>query len=103
MQFSNQPATYYYQNGNAGSCGDYNSDDAIIVAVKSGIMGSQLCGKSVTLRNTATGKSITAKIADTCPTCENQGIDLSKGAFEALLPDGAGLGQGVTNVDYSIL
>lgn len=30
--FSGQ-ATYYFQNGNPGSCGNYNSDSAFIVAV----------------------------------------------------------------------
>lgn len=101
FQYNGQQATYYYQNGVKGSCGDPNPDSAMIVAVKSGIMNSGLCGKQVQLRNTATGKTVTAKVADTCPTCVGDGIDLSEAVFSAL-SDG-NLGLGVLTVDYSIL
>lgn len=74
-------ATFYYQNGNPGSCGDYNSDEAKIIAVPSW-MGTGHCGKKVTIQRG--GKKITAKVADSCPTCDGYHIDLSKGAFEAL-------------------
>ncbi len=52
---------------------------------------SQYCGKSLVITNTNTGKSVTAIVADACPTCDAAGsIDLSQGAFEALdtLEDG---------------
>lgn len=102
FEYNAQPATYYYQNGNAGSCGDYNNDGAMIVAIKSNIMGSDLCGKTVKLRNSSTGKVVMAKVADTCPTCTGStGIDLSEGLFKALEPN-ANLGTGMFNVDYSI-
>jgi len=102
FEYNAQPATYYYQNGVAGSCGDYNNDGAMIVAIKSNIMGSDLCGKTVKLRNSSTGKVVMAKVADTCPTCTGStGIDLSEGLFKALEPN-ANLGTGMFNVDYSI-
>lgn len=57
--------TYYFQNGAAGSCGNYNSDSAYIIAVSASQMNSGLCGKKVSIRNTSNGKSITATVADT--------------------------------------
>ncbi|GJN88632.1 hypothetical protein Rhopal_001598-T1 [Rhodotorula paludigena] len=82
-QFSGR-GTYYFQNGAAGSCGNYNSDSAYIIAVSASQMNSGLCGKKVSIRNTSNGKSITATVADTCPGCGYGSIDLSEGAFGAL-------------------
>ncbi|EJD47061.1 hypothetical protein AURDEDRAFT_163669 [Auricularia subglabra TFB-10046 SS5] len=43
------------------------------------------------------GKSITVDILDTCPVCGFNDIDLSSGAFEALIGDlNIGLAEGVT-------
>jgi hypothetical protein len=83
-------ATYYLQGGNAGSCGQKHSDDELIVAIDHEQYGninkvSPLCGKKVHITNTKNGKSVTATIADVCPTCENgNSIDLSKATFQAL-------------------
>ena len=75
-------ATYYYQNGNAGSCGQYNSDDTPIVAVNSAQMYDGLCGSPVWIQYN--GNTIQATVADTCPTCSYGSLDLSVGAFNEL-------------------
>ncbi|KAJ3799947.1 RlpA-like double-psi beta-barrel-protein domain-containing protein-containing protein [Lentinula aff. detonsa] len=80
-------ATYYLQNGNAGACGEYNSDSALIAAMDTARYGdtgqvSPLCGKYVKITNINNQKTVTVKIADACPTCNSENsIDLSQGAF----------------------
>lgn len=56
-------ATYYFQNGNPGACGDYNPDSALIVAMNHEQYAQGNCGKWVKITNTANGKTVTAKIA----------------------------------------
>lgn len=92
-QFSGT-ATYYFQGGAAGSCGDYHSgtftfffflrlffpftigecgsveadhvsDSDFIVAVNAPQQPGS-CGKQVTITNTKNGKTATALAADTC-------------------------------------
>ncbi|KAI5480022.1 expansin family protein [Pseudohyphozyma bogoriensis] len=84
-------ATYFYQNGVAGACGSVNSDSAYIVALDSALYGSGgYCGKSLTIY--ANGKSVTATVADECPTCSSEySLDLSVGAFTALASTDAGV------------
>ncbi|GAA5884903.1 hypothetical protein JCM16303_005342 [Sporobolomyces ruberrimus] len=83
-------ATYYFQGGVAGNCGKVNPDSAMIVALDYRLYGdlskqSKYCGKSLTIKNTANGKSITATVADSCPTCESKySLDLSEAAFGAI-------------------
>ncbi|BGP44424.1 hypothetical protein JCM10450v2_000237 [Rhodotorula kratochvilovae] len=77
-------ATYYFQGGAAGSCGNYASDSDYVVAVNAPQMNSGWCGRSVKITNTANGKTISAKVADTCPGCGHGSLDLSEGAFGAL-------------------
>jgi len=95
-------ATYYLQNGNAGNCGNYNPDSALIVALYTGVYGSgEYCGKTVTLKNTSNGNTVTATVADSCPSCSQNGnIDCSEGTFKALT-DG-NFNEGETNVVWSI-
>jgi len=84
-------ATYFTQGGNAGACGNVNSDSAYIVAVNSAQYDSSKCGQSVSITNTANGKSITATVADMCPGCGSGSLDLSTGAFQALGDMSAGV------------
>lgn len=84
-------ATYYTQGGNAGACGNVNSDSAYIVAVNSGMFDSSKCGQSVTVTNQNNGQSITATVADMCPGCGGTSLDLSTGAFQALGDMSAGV------------
>ncbi|KAF8320126.1 barwin-like endoglucanase, partial [Clavulina sp. PMI_390] len=82
--------TYFYQEGNAGACGNKNSDSAKIVAIDIAYYGntgevSSYCGKKVRIVNTDNGKTVDAEIADVCPTCKNDNcLDMSLGTFEAL-------------------
>ncbi|CAL1704700.1 unnamed protein product [Somion occarium] len=83
-------ATFFFQNGNKGACGDLHSDNNLIAAIDERRYGnsgnsSPLCGKQVEITNTKNGKSVTVTIADDCPTCNNgNSIDLSTGAFNRI-------------------
>ncbi|VDB89358.1 unnamed protein product [Peniophora sp. CBMAI 1063] len=78
-------ATYYNQFGGYGACGQKNPDSAIIVALQSQRYDASLCGHSVSITNTKTKKTITARIEDNCPGCANDNsLDLSIGAWEAI-------------------
>lgn len=47
-----------------------------------------ICGKTVSITNTATGTTIDVVVADKCPTCINaDSIDLSIEAFKILSGD----------------
>ena len=72
-------ATYYYQDGAAGSCGTYNSDSAYIGALSTYWMdnGKDYCNGEIIVTATsgpASGKSITILIADTCESCDETHI-----------------------------
>ncbi|GAA5836300.1 hypothetical protein JCM9279_000348 [Rhodotorula babjevae] len=79
-------ATYFLQNGVAGNCGNVNSDSTLLVALPTNTYaGGSHCGQYVSITRTATGQSIKALVADSCPTCNNDScLDLSWGAFSAL-------------------
>ncbi|KAL7336400.1 hypothetical protein BJY59DRAFT_656399 [Rhodotorula toruloides] len=79
-------STSLAENGVAGNCGQVNSDDSYIVALPtSTYAGGSHCGQSVKITRSDTGQSITAKVADSCPTCNNAScLDLSVGAYKAL-------------------
>ncbi|GAA5960024.1 hypothetical protein JCM8115_004502 [Rhodotorula mucilaginosa] len=91
-------ATFYTQGGVAGSCGTVHGDGDFIVAMNAPqVNGGEFCGRSVSIRNTANGKSITATVADTCPGCGYGSLDLSTGAFGAL----GSYDQGVLPISWS--
>ncbi|BGP22130.1 expansin family protein [Rhodotorula toruloides] len=97
-QVYNGKATYYYQYGVAGSCGQYNSDNSYIIALSyTQVDGGSHCGQKVHITNTANGQSIEATVADTCPACAWGSIDLSVAAFEAL----GSLDSGVLPIQWS--
>ncbi|GAA5946258.1 hypothetical protein JCM1841_003449 [Sporobolomyces salmonicolor] len=83
-------ATFFYQNGVAGACGNVNSDDTPIVALDARLYGntnavSKYCGRSLTITNSATGAAVVATVADACPTCASEySLDLSTGAFDQI-------------------
>lgn len=93
----NAYATYFYQNGNAGACGVYNSDSAYIVAIPSSYYGnygsaSSNCGRWINIKRTDTGATVSAQVADVCPTCTTgTSIDLSYGAFTAIASTSEGM------------
>lgn len=88
--------TYFLQNGVAGACGTVHPDSAKIVALDSSLYGdtgevSQYCGKTVVITNVENGKSVTATVADACPTCDSWGsIDMSVGAFTEIATEEQG-------------
>ncbi|KAK5656417.1 hypothetical protein OQA88_4798 [Cercophora sp. LCS_1] len=92
-------ATVYTQDGTAGSCGNWHSDDDLICALSSDWMGDLYqaphCGRVIEVVNIGsdygiggTGRSIRVVVKDTCPTCEPNHVDLSVGAWNSLT-DGA--------------
>ncbi|CAO1619914.1 unnamed protein product [Sympodiomycopsis kandeliae] len=88
-------ATWFHQNGNPGSCGDYHSDSDYIVAVSGAHHSASNCGKQVTI--SYGGKTATATIADTCPTCPGfYDLDLSTGLFQHF----DSLDKGVMTIDW---
>jgi len=99
-------ATYYYQKGNAGACGDVHSDDDLIVALNIAYYGntgvkSKYCGQKMEIVNTDNGKSVTVIVADTCPTCVgSESQDLSIGAMKVLDPNY--LQDGTVNIKWRI-
>jgi hypothetical protein len=91
-------ATFYYQNGVAGSCEIVHQDTDFIAAMTPSFnmkpgSGSG-CGQKVEIMNPSNGKVITVTAVDTCPSCgATDDIDLSKSAFLALASGGEGEGM----------
>ncbi|KAK8861581.1 hypothetical protein IAR55_002404 [Kwoniella newhampshirensis] len=86
-------ATYFYQGGNAGACGVVHSDSDYVIAIDSNgwwsdyssNSNSQYCGKSIVVTNVGNQKSVTAIVADVCPSCvSDNSLDLSVAAFNAI-------------------
>ncbi|GAA5910975.1 hypothetical protein JCM5296_005679 [Sporobolomyces johnsonii] len=98
--YSGGSATFFYQNGVAGNCGQVNSDQAMIVALPTvTYAGGSHCGQTVTITRVSDGKTINAKVADSCPTCDNNScLDLSVGAFQAL---GGTVAEGMFPITWS--
>ncbi|WVR03802.1 hypothetical protein IAU60_000798 [Kwoniella sp. DSM 27419] len=89
-------ATFFYQGGNAGACGTVHSDNDKVIAIDQAwwpdfSQPSQYCGKWITITNSNNGKSVTAQVADVCPTCvSDNSLDLSVGAFTAIASESEG-------------
>lgn len=79
----NGRATFY--DVGLGACGWTNTASDYIVAQNSDQYGSGYpgpnCGKSISI--SYGGKTLTATIADECPTCPYGGLDMSRGLFDA--------------------
>jgi hypothetical protein len=93
-------ATYYSMAGGTGACGQSLPDSAMFVAVNSQIMGTlssgeppnPLCGKTVVVKNHATGKTAQGTVQDKCPGCKTGwGIDLSPAVFDLLADESQGV------------
>ena len=86
-------ATFYNNpNQDPGSCGFGFSDTEFIAALSDDMMvgyKSPNCNRMVKVEYK--GKSIVAKLVDTCPTCERTSLDLSAAAFKALEDPDVGL------------
>ncbi|KAK3838384.1 MAG: RlpA-like double-psi beta-barrel-protein domain-containing protein-containing protein [Linnemannia elongata] len=80
-----------------GSCGtSFNSNDMIVAMNEAQMGGTSMCGKSV--RITSGGKSVTARVTDTCPSqyCNSGSLDLSQAVFSQLAP----LSTGVISITW---
>ena len=74
-------ATYYYQEGAAGSCGDYNPDTAYIGALSTYWMdnnwGWNYCNAPIAITATsgpAAGSTVNIVVQDTCEGCDEYHI-----------------------------
>ncbi|KAG2205048.1 hypothetical protein INT46_010064 [Mucor plumbeus] len=92
-------ATFY--SVGLGSCGDTNSDSELVAALSEELMGTgsdgSYCGKSITIKGKS-GKSVTVKVVDSCPSCGKGDIDLSPTAFKKL----GSLDTGVLPITWSL-
>ncbi|KAF8902711.1 riboflavin-aldehyde forming enzyme [Mucidula mucida] len=77
--------TYYDPDGNEGACGEklQNSDYVVALASEQYSRGAN-CGRQI--RVEYNDKSVAARVADLCPGCASDDLDLTSSAFEALAP-----------------
>ncbi|KAK4055361.1 hypothetical protein OIO90_003199 [Microbotryomycetes sp. JL221] len=86
-------ATYYMQNGNPGHCGTVAQESDYVIALPTHTYANGAhCGKRIRLTRTDNGRSVTATVRDSCPTCvNNESLDLSQGAFTAIAEEWEGM------------
>jgi len=81
----NGDATFFYQDGNPGNCGQYSQDTDYLIALPTSMYGGgEDCGRTVSITNTNNGKQVSAVVKDSCPTCPGNSIDLSVATFNAI-------------------
>lgn len=94
--FTDGFATFFYQGGNAGACGQTHADTDVVAAIDIQRYGdtsvkSSLCGQKVQITNQNNGKTVVVPIEDACPGCKNRdSIDLSVGAFTQIATEEEG-------------
>jgi hypothetical protein len=73
-----------------GNCGTTNYASQLVVAVSTQIYDNGAhCGKSVQINYD--GKSVMAKVVDSCPGCGKDDLDMSSTAFGKLAPTSKGV------------
>ncbi|KAK7055909.1 barwin-like endoglucanase [Favolaschia claudopus] len=88
-------ATYFEPNNGYGACGQRIQNSDHKVALSSAQYGNgEHCGKTFTVEHN--GEGIVVEVADLCPGCDSNQIDLTSGAFKVLAP----LDDGVVSVNY---
>ncbi|KAG0333551.1 hypothetical protein BG000_009079 [Podila horticola] len=83
-----------------GSCGTPFDTNDMIVAMNAAMMGGTAqCGRTVRVEHG--GKSVTARVTDTCPSqfCSSSSLDLSQAVFQQLAP----LATGVIDIQWSFV
>ncbi|KAJ9101823.1 hypothetical protein QFC21_003162 [Naganishia friedmannii] len=93
-------ATWF--NVGLGHCGGWSTDDELVVAIPTSLYnqnGGSNCGQKVSITNTKNGKNVIATVADSCPPCDGNSLDLSPAAFNAIA-DG-GLDEGVMQIKWN--
>ncbi|GJJ13665.1 hypothetical protein Clacol_007921 [Clathrus columnatus] len=84
--------TFYYQGGAFGACGQVHQDSDFIIALpESQYNGGSHCGQSVTITDQSTGNTQTATVADLCPGCSGDSIDMSVGLFTSFAAESVGV------------
>ncbi|KAF7341367.1 Barwin-like endoglucanase [Mycena venus] len=85
-------ATFFIPGGAFGACGKpiQNSDFAVALS-SANYAGGAHCGQTLTVQ--FQGRSIVVTVADLCPGCAANGIDLTEGAFAALADPAVGVIQ----------
>lgn len=76
-----------------GNCGQVSQDSDYVVALPTNTYaGGSHCDQKVSITRVSTGKTITATVKDSCPTCVNDScLDLSEGAFLAIATASEGM------------
>ncbi|GAA5901899.1 RlpA-like double-psi beta-barrel domain-containing protein [Sporobolomyces salmoneus] len=94
-------ATFFNQGGAFGACGKVSLDSDKVVALQTAKFGAgEFCGRTISIKNTETGATTTAVVADKCPGCATaDSIDLSIGAFDAVGEQA----KGVLEVEWSFV
>ncbi|KAG8994678.1 hypothetical protein FRB94_008618 [Tulasnella sp. JGI-2019a] len=95
-RMSGKYMTFYYptdsdggSKGALGNCGWANSNSDLVIAIPTSKYGNgDRCGDKVQI--TAGGKSLTVTIADSCPPCDSNHIDVSPAVFKHFAPESAG-------------
>jgi expansin (peptidoglycan-binding protein) len=96
--------TWFTQNGVAGACGTVHQDSDHVVALDARTYGntgqqSPLCGKTIEITDTDSGKTFDGVVADACPTCNNpSSVDMSTSLFQLFAP----LSKGELNIKWRL-
>ncbi|KAG2204143.1 uncharacterized protein EV154DRAFT_471911 [Mucor mucedo] len=92
----------FYEVG-SGSCGEYDTDDMLVVAVNKAQMqngpnpnNNPLCQNTVFI--TGNRGSTSARVVDTCPACPQGALDMSPKVFELVC---GSLSAGVCTISWS--
>nr|VWO95507.1 N/A [Ganoderma boninense] len=99
--FTGGHATYFDQGGIPGACGAVHSNNDFIAAISLTRWGSYPsgsspnCGRSIVVTNTNNGKTAIVVVADLCPGCGENDLDLSLGAFSLIDDSSQGLADGI--------
>lgn len=80
------------ESGNAGACGKHMKNYEFVVARAQVDFQQSDCFKTITLE--FEGRTVQAQIMDICPVCPPRGLDLSKGLFKHIAPNGDGIVYG---------
>ncbi|KAF6746281.1 hypothetical protein DFP72DRAFT_783824, partial [Ephemerocybe angulata] len=85
------------ESGNAGACGDHMKNSEFVTSYQLLIRLQQDfkqsdCFQKITLE--FEGRKVEAVIKDICPVCPPNGLDLSKGLFKYIAPNGDGIVYG---------
>ncbi|GJE88387.1 hypothetical protein PsYK624_044700 [Phanerochaete sordida] len=95
---SHQGRGTWYDTG-LGACGWNNVNSDTVVALPAGAYASGAhCGQHLTVKNVETGATASATVADMCPGCGPNDIDMTPGLFQQL----GSLDAGVLTVSWSV-